>query len=144
MKKSDKEKPEEQKKTEDQKTDLAERRKAIQTALDSIEKQHGKGSIMKMSQKVTENVPVISTGNMSLDSALGVGGVPKGRIMEIYGPEGGGKSTMALEIVAQAQRAGGVAAFIDAEHALNMSLVRSIGVNVDDLYLSQPEVFLLF
>jgi recombination protein RecA len=118
---------------------IDERRKAIQIALDGIDKTYGKGSIMKMSQKIVDNVSVISTGCLSLDNALGVGGVPKGRIIEIFGPEGGGKTTMSLEIVAQAQKAGGVAAFIDVEHALDMSLARGIGVNVDDLYLSQPE-----
>lgn len=119
---------------------LEDRKKAVNLALEQIEKQFGKGSIMRMGQdRVRERIPVIPTGSLALDLALGVGGVPKGRIIEIYGPESSGKSTLALQIVAQAQKQGGTAAFIDAEHALDPMYAEKIGVNVDDLLVSQPD-----
>ncbi len=112
---------------------------AIQMAVDQIEKQFGKGSIMKLGDKGTQNVQVIPTGSLSLDIALGVGGVPRGRVIEIYGPESSGKTTLAYHIVSEAQRKGGVAAFIDAEHALDTEYAKNIGVNIDKLLVSQPD-----
>jgi recombination protein RecA len=109
-----------------------ERNRAIDLAISNIEKQFGKGSIMRLGEKKVVDVPAISTSCLSLDAAIGVGGVPRGRIVEIYGPESGGKTTLALHIVAQAQLAGGVAAYIDAEHAMD-------AVNVNDLFISQPD-----
>nr|WP_315941243.1 recombinase RecA [Deinococcus sp. Marseille-Q6407] len=120
-------------------TDAKERQKAIDTALSQIEKQFGKGSIMKLGAESKLDVQTISTGSMSLDLALGVGGVPRGRVTEIYGPESGGKTTLALSIIAQAQKAGGTAAFIDAEHALDPVYARALGVNTDELLVSQPD-----
>lgn len=120
-------------------TDAKERLKAIETAMSQIEKQFGKGSIMKLGAESKLDVQVISTGSLSLDLALGVGGVPRGRVTEIYGPESGGKTTLALAIVAQAQKAGGTAAFIDAEHALDPVYARALGVNTDELLVSQPD-----
>lgn len=119
--------------------DSKERTKAIETAMSQIEKQFGKGSIMRLGAESKLDVQTISTGSLSLDLALGVGGIPRGRITEIYGPESGGKTTLALSIVAQAQRAGGTAAFIDAEHALDPVYARSLGVNTDELLVSQPD-----
>lgn len=116
-----------------------DREKALDIALAQIEKQFGKGSVMKMGDASRFEISVISTGCLAIDHALGVGGVPRGRIIEIYGPESSGKTTVALHIVAEAQKAGGVAAFIDAEHALDPVYARNLGVNVDDLYLSQPD-----
>lgn len=120
--------------------DSAARLKALETAVGAIEKQFGKGSIMRLG-KATESDPieVISTGAISLDLALGVGGVPRGRVIEIYGPEASGKTTLALHIVSEAQKAGGVAAFVDAEHALDTNYAKNIGVNLDDLLVSQPD-----
>lgn len=120
-------------------TDAKERAKAIETAMSQIEKAFGKGSIMKLGAESKLDVQVISTGSLSLDLALGVGGVPRGRVTEIYGPESGGKTTLALAIVAQAQKAGGTAAFIDAEHALDPVYARALGVNTDELLVSQPD-----
>jgi recombination protein RecA len=116
------------------------KKKALDLAFTQIEKQFGKGSIMKLGlgEKI-KDVDVISTGSISLDSALGVGGVPRGRIIEIYGPEASGKTSLTLHIIAEAQKAGGVAAFIDAEHALDPAYARNLGVNLDDLLLSQPD-----
>ncbi|MBP6942126.1 MAG: recombinase RecA [Syntrophorhabdaceae bacterium] len=113
--------------------------KAIDMAVSQIEKLFGKGSIMKLGEKPLEEVPVVSTGSISLDMALGVGGLPRGRVVEIYGPEASGKTTLALHVVAEIQRSGGVAAFIDAEHALDVFYARKIGVNTDDLLISQPD-----
>ena len=114
--------------------------KALNATLSNIEKQFGKGAIMRLGDDVrTLNHGVISTGSMSVDLALGVGGVPRGRIIEIYGPESGGKTTLSLHIVAEAQRAGGVAAFVDAEHALDPSYARALGVDTDNLLVSQPD-----
>jgi len=116
-----------------------ERKKALDAALSQIEKQFGQGSIMKMGSDHPVNIPVIPTGALTLDIALGVGGVPRGRVTEIYGPESSGKTTLALSIVANAQREGGVAAYIDAEHAIDPSYARRIGVNIDELLISQPD-----
>ena len=113
--------------------------KALNAAISQIEKDYGKGSIMKLGDKQNVDVDVVSTGSISLDRALGVGGVPRGRIIEIYGPEASGKTTLALHIVAEVQKAGGIAGFIDAEHALDPRYARSIGVDVDNLYISQPD-----
>ena len=112
---------------------------ALEAALKQIEKEFGKGSVMRLGDKVNENVEVISTGSISLDKALGVGGFPKGRIIEIYGPESSGKTTFALHAVANAQAAGGYAAFIDAEHALDPVYAKNLGVDIDNLILSQPD-----
>jgi recombination protein RecA len=117
-----------------------QRLQAIKIAMEQIEKQFGKGSIMKMGEKSDKlAVEVISTGSIAMDLALGVGGLPRGRITEIYGPEASGKTTIALHCIAQAQKAGGTAAFIDAEHALDAARAESIGVDLDNLYISQPD-----
>lgn len=113
--------------------------KAMDTAVSQIEKQFGKGSIMRMGDREAQSVPSISTGALALDLALGVGGVPRGRIVEIYGPESSGKTTLALHVLAEAQRGGGLAAFIDAEHALDPVYAEAIGVDLDNLYFSQPD-----
>ncbi|MCD8024987.1 MAG: recombinase RecA [Candidatus Gastranaerophilales bacterium] len=113
--------------------------KALKMALDKIEKDFGKGSIMKLGDRPPVNVDCIPTGALALDIALGVGGVPRGRIIEIYGPEASGKTTLAQHIVAQAQKMGGIAAFIDAEHALDPEYAKNLGVNVDELLISQPD-----
>jgi recombination protein RecA len=116
------------------------RSKALELALSQIEKQFGKGSIMKLGEQAVEtNVPVIPTGSLGLDIALGVGGLPRGRVVEIYGPEASGKTTLALECIAEAQKRGGTCAFIDAEHALDANYARKLGVNVEDLLISQPD-----
>lgn len=113
---------------------------AVKIAMQQITKQYGEGAIMRMgSDKINEKIPVISSGCLSLDLALGVGGFPKGRIVEIYGPEASGKTTLALHVIAEAQKAGGVAAFIDAEHAVDPTRAKSIGVDLDSLLLSQPD-----
>jgi recombination protein RecA len=116
-----------------------ERDKALDMALSQIEKQFGKGSIMRMGENTHMNVEVIPTGAMSLDLALGVGGLPRGRVVEIYGPESSGKSTLAMHVVAEAQRNGGICAYIDAEHAMDPVYARAIGVNIDDMLISQPD-----
>ena len=113
--------------------------KALDMALGQIEKQFGKGSIMRMGDKVTMNIETISTGALSLDLALGIGGLPRGRVVEIYGPESSGKTTLATHVVAEAQRNGGTCAYIDAEHAMDPIYAAAIGVNVDDLLISQPD-----
>ena len=115
------------------------RGQALRSALDQIERQFGKGSMMRLGDREAVLVPAISTGSLGLDLALGVGGLPRGRIVEIYGPEASGKTTLTLEVVAQAQRAGGTCAFIDAEHALDPTYAEAIGVNTDDLLISQPD-----
>ena len=117
----------------------AENKKAIDLAIGNIEKLHGKGSVMRLGKAKVMKVSVIPTGVLSFDAALGVGGVPRGRVIEIYGPESGGKTTLALQIIAQANATGGEAAFIDAEHALDPKYARALGVNVDDLIVSQPD-----
>src|SRR5512137_1353937 len=117
-----------------------EREKAVDLAIAQIERQFGKGSIMRLGgEEKISDVPAVSTGSLSLDIALGTGGVPRGRIVEIFGPESGGKTTLALHIVAEAQKANGLAAFIDAEHALDVAYAKRIGVNTDDLLISQPD-----
>jgi recombination protein RecA len=122
------------------KSSLPERNKAIELALSQIEKQFGKGAIMRLgTDEALPGVEAISTGSISLDVALGVGGVPRGRIVEIYGPESSGKTTLALHIVAEAMKTGGIAAFVDAEHALDIGYARKLGVKTDDLLVSQPD-----
>jgi len=116
-----------------------EKQKALEGALKSIEKQFGKGAVMRLGEAPRQQVEVISTGSLGLDIALGIGGIPKGRITEIYGPESGGKTTLALSVIAQAQQKGGLAAFVDAEHALDPIYAKSLGVNIDDLLVSQPD-----
>jgi len=111
----------------------------LQEAVDEIKQRFGEGAIMKLRGVRAVDVDVILTGSLSLDLALGVGGVPRGRVIEIYGPEGGGKTTLALHILAEAQKRGGVGAFIDAEHALDPDWAKKIGVNIDDLLISQPD-----
>ena len=116
-----------------------EKNKALEQAFKDIEKQFGKGSVMRLGEKVHEKMEVIPTGSVSLDMALGVGGYPKGRIIEIYGPESSGKTTFALHAIAEAQKQGGIAAFIDAEHALDPRYAHALGVDVDNLIVSQPD-----
>jgi recombination protein RecA len=116
-----------------------DKNKAIDAAVSQIERQFGKGSIMRMGDEEPQKVASISTGALALDLALGVGGVPRGRIVEIFGPEGSGKTTLALHIIAEAQRAGGLAAFVDAEHALDPTYAQAIGVDLENLYFSQPD-----
>ncbi|MBP5197117.1 MAG: recombinase RecA [Bacteroidaceae bacterium] len=120
-------------------TSVNDKLKALQAALGKIEKDYGKGAIMKLGEGQVEKVEVIPTGSVSLDAALGVGGFPKGRIIEIFGPESSGKTTLALHAIAQAQKAGGIAAFIDAEHAFDRAYAERLGVNTDDLFVSQPD-----
>ena len=117
----------------------SEKQRALDMALAGIEKQFGKGAIIRMGDRPVQNIEVIPTGCLDLDLALGVGGLPRGRVVEIYGPESSGKTTVALHVVAEAQKAGGVAAFIDAEHALDPVYARKLGVDIDSLYVSQPD-----
>ncbi len=116
-----------------------EKLKVLQSTIDKIEKNYGKGSIMKLGDKPSVEVNVISTGSLGLDIALGVGGLPKGRVIEIYGPESSGKTTLAIHAIAEAQKAGGVAAFIDAEHAFDSTYAQKLGVDVENLFISQPD-----
>jgi recombination protein RecA len=119
---------------------VSDKNKAIELALSQIEKQFGKGAVMRLgNDEVLPGVEAISTGAISLDLALGVGGVPRGRVIEVYGPESSGKTTLALHIVAEAQKSGGIAAFVDAEHALDITYARKLGVKTDDLLVSQPD-----
>jgi recombination protein RecA len=120
---------------------MIEKNKALELAVSAIEKQFGKGSIMRLgaNERLVKDVEAISTGSLSLDIALGIGGLPKGRIVEIYGPEASGKTTLCLSVIAQAQKKGGVVAFIDAEHALDINYARKLGVNTEDLLISQPD-----
>lgn len=118
---------------------MSEKLKALQVAMDKIEKNYGKGSIMKLGDEVVVNIDVIPTGSIALNSALGVGGYPKGRIIEIYGPESSGKTTLAIHAIAEAQKLGGIAAFIDAEHAFDRFYAAKLGVDVDNLWISQPD-----
>ncbi|WP_417473093.1 recombinase RecA [Luteimonas mephitis] len=115
------------------------KKRALSAALTQIEKQYGKGSVMRMGDRVAEVVPVIPTGSLLLDTALGIGGLPRGRVIEIYGPESSGKTTLTLQTVAECQKLGGVCAFIDAEHALDPTYAARLGVNVEDLLVSQPD-----
>ncbi|MDP3703887.1 MAG: recombinase RecA, partial [Candidatus Omnitrophota bacterium] len=123
----------------DQDRERSNRLKALETTLSQIEKQFGKGSIMRLGQNTKLDIPALSTGSLALDLALGIGGVPRGRVVEIFGPESSGKTTLSLSILVEAQRAGGVAAFIDAEHALDPAYTKMLGVNLDDLLISQPD-----
>ena len=117
-----------------------EKDKALEAAVAQIERAFGKGSIMRLGQQENAvDMPAISTGSLGLDLALGIGGLPKGRIIEIYGPESSGKTTLALHVVAEAQKQGGNCAYVDAEHALDPSYARKLGVNIDDLLISQPD-----
>src|ERR1700753_1699030 len=113
--------------------------KALESAVLTVEKRLGKGSIMRLGERVGDDVPAISTTSISLDAAIGVGGVPRGRVIEIYGPESSGKTTLALHIVAEAQKANGVAAYIDAEHAMDADYAGKLGVEIDQLLISQPD-----
>src|SRR6187399_3026041 len=115
------------------------RQKALGAALSQIEKQFGKGSVMRMGDASRIPVEAISTGSLTLDIALGIGGLPRGRVVEIYGPESSGKTTLTLQVIAQCQKMGGVAAFVDAEHALDPNYAQKLGVNLDDLLISQPD-----
>ncbi|MBO5976540.1 MAG: recombinase RecA [Oscillospiraceae bacterium] len=117
----------------------SDKKKALETALAQIEKSYGKGAIMRLGDDIPVNVEAVSTGSLSLDLALGIGGVPKGRIIEIYGPESSGKTTLALHVLASAQKMGGEVAFIDVEHALEPAYARALGVNIDELLISQPD-----
>ncbi len=119
--------------------ELMDRERAVEQAISQIERQFGRGSIMKMSEERVIDLPAISTGSLALDLALGIGGVPKGRVVEIYGPEASGKTTLALHVAAEAQAQGGMVAFIDAEHALDVGYARKLGVDVDSLLVSQPD-----
>jgi len=121
------------------KAENMDKQKALDAALSQIDRAFGKGSVMKLGSRPIQNIESISTGSLGLDIALGVGGLPKGRIIEIYGPESSGKTTLALHTVAEAQKAGGVAAFIDAEHALDPIYARKLGVDVSELLISQPD-----
>ncbi|MBQ2823037.1 MAG: recombinase RecA [Oscillospiraceae bacterium] len=120
-------------------TNEEDKKKALDAAIHHIEKQYGKGAVMRLGQAVDFQVDAVPTGSMTLDMALGIGGVPKGRIVEIYGPESSGKTTVALQIVAESQKAGGIAAFIDVEHALDPVYAKALGVNIDDMLVSQPD-----
>ena len=118
---------------------MTEKDKSLDLAMKQIQKEYGEGSIMKLGENHKMNVQVISTGSLNLDIALGIGGVPRGRIIEVYGAESSGKTTIALHIIAEAQKAGGIAAFIDAEHALDPVYAKALGVNIDELLISQPD-----
>ncbi len=120
-------------------TALPEKEKSVENAISQIERQFGKGSIMKLGNRTAEDIPTISTSSLALDKALGIGGVPRGRIIEIYGPESSGKTTLALHLVGNAQKNDGIAAFIDAEHALDIKYAKKIGVNCDELLVAQPD-----
>jgi len=125
--------------TKEKSTLSPEKAKAVEAAVAQIEKSHGKGAIMTLGKEPAAEIPVISTGCIQLDIALGVGGIPRGRVIEIYGPESSGKTTLTLHCIAEAQKAGGVAAFIDAEHAFDASYARKLGVDIDSLLVSQPD-----
>ena len=127
------------KSTKDQEMDVKEKNKALDAAIAQITDNFVKGSVMKLGEKRAMDIESVSTGSLSLDLALGIGGLPKGRIIEVYGPESSGKTTLALQVVAEAQKAGGICAFVDAEHALDPSYAKKLGVNLDDLLISQPD-----
>ena len=126
------------KSTKDQELDIKEKNKALDAAISQITDNFGKGSVMKLGEKRAMDIESISTGSLSLDLALGIGGLPKGRIIEVYGPESSGKTTLALQVVAEAQKAGGICAFVDAEHALDPVYAKKLGVNTEELLISQP------
>ena len=127
------------KSTKDQEMDVKEKNKALDAAISQITDNFGKGSVMKLGEKRALDIESISTGSLSLDLALGIGGLPKGRIIEVYGPESSGKTTLALQVVAEAQKAGGICAFVDAEHALDPVYAKKLGVNTEELLISQPD-----
>lgn len=120
-------------------SDNKEKLKALQLTIDKLDKQYGKGTVMRMSDKLVVETQVISTGSLSLDIALGIGGLPVGRIIEIYGPESSGKTTLSLHAIAEAQKKGGIAAFVDAEHAFDRTYAEKLGIDVDNLIISQPD-----
>ena len=119
----------------------ADKLKALQLTLDKLEKSYGKGTVMKLGDNAVETIEAISTGSISLDIALGIGGLPKGRVIEIYGPESSGKTTLAIHAIAEAQKKGGIAAFIDAEHAFDKFYASKLGVDIENLLISQPNFF---
>ena len=127
------------KSTKNQEADSKEKNKALEAAISQITDNFGKGSVMKLGQRRAMDIESISTGSLSLDLALGIGGLPKGRIVEVYGPESSGKTTLALQVVAEAQKAGGICAFVDAEHALDPVYAKKLGVNTEELLISQPD-----
>ena len=116
-----------------------EKQKALKLTLDKLDKAYGKGAVMRLAHSKVVDVEVISTGSITLDAAVGIGGLPKGRVVEIYGPESSGKTTLALHAIAECQKKGGIAAFIDAEHAFDKSYAKKLGVNVDELLIAQPD-----
>ena len=119
--------------------ELKEKKKSLEAAISQIDQNFGKGSVMRLGQQQALDVEAISTGSLSLDLALGIGGLPKGRIIEIYGPESSGKTTLALQVVAEAQKAGGICAFVDAEHAMDPVYAKKLGVKTEELLISQPD-----
>ena len=125
--------------SEEQNSPNASKLKALQLTMEKIDKTYGKGTIMKMGDEKVEDIPVIPTGSMGLDIALGVGGYPRGRIIEIFGPESSGKTTLAIHAIAEAQKSGGIAAFIDAEHAFDRFYAEKLGVDIENLLISQPD-----
>ncbi|MBQ8414205.1 MAG: DNA recombination/repair protein RecA, partial [Clostridia bacterium] len=125
--------------TEKTATPSADKKAAIETVMQRIERECGKGSIMRLGENASMNVSAVSTGSLSLDFALGIGGIPRGRITEIYGPESSGKTTIALHVIAEVQKQGGEAAFIDAEHALDPVYAKKLGVDINELIVSQPD-----
>ena len=127
------------KSNKNQETEDKEKNKALEAAISQITDNFGKGSVMKLGQRRAMDIESISTGSLSLDLALGIGGLPKGRIVEVYGPESSGKTTLALQVVAEAQKAGGICAFVDAEHALDPVYAKKLGVNTEELLISQPD-----
>ena len=127
------------KSTKDKELESKEKNKALEAAISQITDNFGKGSVMKLGQKKAMDIESISTGSLSLDLALGIGGLPKGRIVEIYGPESSGKTTLALQVIAEAQKSGGICAFVDAEHALDPVYAKKLGVNTEELLISQPD-----
>ncbi len=122
-----------------EKVEKGEKNKAIEMAIANLEKQFGKGTVMRLGEQRVDDIPIISTSSLGIDAALGVGGFPRGRIIEVYGPESSGKTTLALHVVAEAQKAGGIAAYVDAEHALDAKYAERLGVNINDLLVSQPD-----
>jgi len=127
------------KSTKEQDSEKKEKNKALDAAINQITDTFGKGSVMKLGQQTAMDIESISTGSLSLDLALGIGGLPKGRVIEIYGPESSGKTTLALQVVAEAQKAGGICGFVDAEHALDPVYAKKLGVDTEELLISQPD-----